>query len=56
MADVLYSQMQGLAAVWCMTAGASDRLLPSVERFLRCHLPALLAPYLAKTTNPKEIS
>jgi hypothetical protein len=28
-----------------MTDGASDRLLPSVERFLRNHLPALLAPF-----------
>ena len=57
-ADVLYAQMQGLAAVWCMTAGASDRLLPSVERFLRNHLPALLAPFLAhvaRPQSPKEI-
>ena len=52
-ADVLYAQMQGLAAVWCMTAGASDRLLPSVERFLRNHLPAILAPFLASAARPR---
>ncbi len=45
--------MQGLAVVWCMTADASDRLLPAVERFLRNHLPAILAPFLAHAARPR---
>ncbi|MBP1588952.1 MAG: hypothetical protein ILO10_02010, partial [Kiritimatiellae bacterium] len=46
LADALSAQMQGLAAIWCMASEPSARLLPAVERFLRDHLPALLAPHL----------
>lgn len=53
LADALSAQMQGLGAVWCMTAGGDERLVPAVERFMRNHLPALLAPY-APLPKPKE--
>ncbi len=54
LADALSAQMQGLAAVWCMTDAAGQRLVPAVERFLRDHLPALLAPHLGKTMKRKD--
>ncbi len=52
LADALSAQMQGLAAVWCMASAPAARLLPAVERFLRDHLPALLAPHLTQPTTP----
>lgn len=54
LADALSAQMQGLGAVWCMTAGVGDRLVPAVDRFLRGHLPALLAPHLRQPTKRKR--
>lgn len=54
LADALSAQMQGLAAVWCMTAGDGGRLAPAVERFLRGHLPALLAPHLGQPAKRKR--
>lgn len=54
LADALSAQMQGLGAVWCMTANGGEPLVPAVERFLRDHLPALLAPHAIHSPKPKE--
>ena len=46
LAENLFAQVRGLAVVWCMSPSGRRSLRAAADRFLRNHLPALLAPHL----------
>ena len=46
LAENLFAQVRGLAVVWCMSPSGRGSLHAAAERFLRNHLPVLLAPHL----------
>ena len=51
LSETLFAQIRGLATVWCMSPSGRRSLHAAAERFLRNHLPALLAPHLGRPIN-----
>ena len=54
LAETLFAQIRGLAIVWCMSPTGRGSLHAAADRFLRNHLPALLAPHLGQPTKTQE--
>ena len=51
LAENLFAQIRGLATAWCMSPSGRRSLHAAAGRFLRNHLPALLAPFLNNPEN-----